>query len=328
MEGKSLSVIVPIYNVQKYLEKCIESIENQTIDIHEVILVDDGSTDNCGRIADNLAKKWDNIKVIHKKNGGLSSARNSGIDAASGDIITFVDSDDYIESNMYEFLIKQMVDANADISIGGVWYEQENGEKYTPYPADVYKVWKKEEALIELNSYRYFNMSFCDAIFKKSLFDMEGYGEGELRFPLGKLSEDQYLMHKIVARSNIVAYSSKPFYHYIQRENSISRNIKINMGPIGASLAQLDFYEKWFPDLAYIAESACVFSHILIYNSYIRQGKRCPKELLKDLKKVSKKYLKSVVKNSYIPMLKKFQAIAFCYCIPIYNKVVKKRKHR
>lgn len=323
-----LTVVTPVYNVEKYLSKCIESILNQTLPVDEIILVDDGSKDRSGEIADEYAAKYNNIKVIHQENGGLSAARNTGIDAATKEYIAFVDSDDYIDSVMYERLMNQLQQDGADISIGGVWYEQENGAKYSPYASDITKIWNKTESLIELNSYQYFNMSFCDAIFKRSLFETEAYGEGKLRFPVGKLCEDFYLMHRIVARAECVTYTSTPFYHYVQRGNSISRNAKVNLAPMDASLAQLEFYKKWFPDLDYIAETAAFFAHASIYTTYCRNGQKCPKDLLKKINPICREYLGSVLKNSYIPKVKKAQALMFCYAKPAYKTIVSRREHR
>ena len=326
--GSELTVVIPIYNVEKYLSKCIDSILAQTLTVDEIILVDDGSKDKSGEIADEYSSKYENIKVIHQKNGGLSAARNTGIDAATKKYIAFVDSDDYIDSTMYETLMNRLQSDSADISIGGVWYEQEEGERYTPYPADIARVWNKTESLIQLNSYQYFNMSFCDAIFKRNLFEMTAFGEGALRFPVGKLCEDFYLMHRIVARTERVTYTSTPFYHYVQRGNSISRNTKVNLAPMDASLAQLEFYKKWFPDLDYIAETAVFFAHASIYTTYCRNGQICPKDLLKKINPICKEYLGSVLKNSYIPKMKKAQALVFCYAKPAYKTIVSRREHR
>ena len=309
--SSELTVVVPVYNVEKYLGKCIDSILSQTLVVDEIILVDDGSRDRSGKIADEYAAKYKNIKVIHQKNGGLSAARNTGIDTATKEYIAFVDSDDYIDS-----------------TIGGVWYEQENGTKYSPYAPDITKIWNKTESLIELNSYQYFNMSFCDAIFKRSLFETEAYGEGKLRFPVGKLCEDFYLMHRIVARAERVTYTSTPFYHYVQRGNSISRNAKVNLAPMDASLAQLDFYKAWFPDLVYIAETACFFAHASIYTTYCRNGQSCPKELQEKINPICRKYLGSVLKNAYIPKVKKAQALMLCYAKFAYKAIVSRREHR
>lgn len=326
--GSGLTVVVPVYNVEKYLRKCIDSILGQTLTVDEIILVDDGSKDKSGEIAEEYAIKHRNIKVIHQKNGGLSVARNTGIDAATKEYIAFVDSDDYIDLTMYETLMSRLQNDGADISIGGVWYEQENGAKYSPYAPNITKVWNKTESLIELNSYRYFNMSFCDAIFKRSLFETEAYGEGQLRFPVGKLCEDFYLMHKIIARAERIVYTSIPLYHYIQRNNSISRNNEVNLAPMDASLAQLEFYRKWFSELEYIAETATFFAYASIYTTYCRSAQKCPEDLQRMIDPICRKYLGSVLKNSYIPKVKKVQALMFCYAKPAYKAIVSRREHR
>lgn len=323
-----LTVVVPIYNVEKYLNKCIESILNQTMEIDEIILVNDGSKDNSGIIADRYAVENERVKVINQRNGGLSAARNAGIDAATKEFIAFVDADDYIEPTMYETLMGILVRNKADIAIGGVWYEQENGLRYSPYKQGMAKVWNKKESMIELNSYRCFNMSFCDAVFKRTLFEIAAYGEEKLRFPMGKLCEDYYLMHRVLARAETVAYVSTPLYHYVQRENSISRNTKVNLAPMDAALVQLEFYKKWFPELAYIAETACFFSYAGIYTSYCRIGQKCPKDLQEEINPICMKYLGSVLKNNYIPKVKKAQAIIFCYGKPAYKIIASWRRHR
>ena len=112
-----ISIIVPVYNVDKYIERCIQSIINQTYKNLEIILIDDGSTDKSGAICDKYSKIDNRINVIHKKNGGLSEARNVGLDIARGDYIGFVDSDDYIHPQMYELLYKNLIGTSADISI-------------------------------------------------------------------------------------------------------------------------------------------------------------------------------------------------------------------
>lgn len=328
--GCRLSVVVPVYNVEKYLERCIESLLSQALRIDEIIIVDDGSPDNCGIIADGFAASNDNIIVIHQQNKGLSGARNTGIDRATGDYIGFVDSDDYVDPQMYSVLIQRAEENNAEISMCGVWYEQETGEGYSPFPLGKEFVWDKETALIELNSYRYLNMSVWKAVYKRELFETEAYGEKQLRFPVGKNSEDYYLMHKIIARADRIAYTSEPFYHYIQRDNSISRYStgKISTEQISASLSQLEFYNKWFPQLSYVAETASAFSHMGIYSGYVRKDMNCPSDLLHDLRLKCRGFLKSVLRNNYIPKSKKAQALTFCYALPVYRAVIRKTTHR
>lgn len=318
-----LTVIVPVYNVEQYLERCLNSIINQTCKPQKIIIIDDGSSDNSSIIADTFASKYENIIVIHKENGGLSSARNAGLKITETEYVTFVDSDDYLSLNMYEKLFAQMEENNADISIGGVWYEYENGEKHTPYKPGVKKVYTKIEALKELNSYRVFNMSFCDKIFKTELFRMRAYGENEIFFPDGKVSEDFYTMFKIIARAEKITYTSEAFYHYTQRPNSISRGKKPNVEPLNAAYAQLEFYRKWFPEICYIAESAYVFHHIGVYKAYERRGLKCPEDIKNAARKISRKYMKSILKNDVISLKKKMQAFIFCYAFFIYKYLIR-----
>lgn len=324
---ESLTVVVPVYNVARFIGKCVDSLLCQTLPIERIILVDDGSIDESGNLCDMFAARHSNILVLHQQNGGLSAARNAGLDAARSEYIAFVDSDDYVEKTMYESMMTILRDQRADIVKCGVWYEQENGERYAPYPAGISAVWSKREALVELNSYQYFNMSFCDAIFRRSLFEQNGASE-KLRFPVGKLSEDYFLMHQVIARADTVAYTSAPYYHYIQRPNSISRNKRISLAPMEASLAQLAFFERHFPDLADIARAACAFSHMGIYTAHIREKVDCPKALLKQLRRVSRCYLPSVLACKRIPPIKKMQAIAFCYALPVYRLVIARTAHR
>ena len=116
---KLISIVLPIYNVENYIEKCMESVLNQTYKNIEIILVDDGSPDNCPIICDQYVKEDNRVKVVHKENGGLSDARNAGIKVANGDYITFIDSDDYVDKDYVEFLYNTIEETDADIAIGG-----------------------------------------------------------------------------------------------------------------------------------------------------------------------------------------------------------------
>ena len=150
-EEELISVIVPVYNVEKYLEKCIDSIINQTYQNLEIILVDDGSTDGSGKICDEYSRKDNRIKVIHKENGGLSDARNIGIKNANGGLIGFIDSDDYITENMFEVLQKDLRKYNADISSCDIQNVNEAGECLkiirVSTEGQTSKVFEREEAL-------------------------------------------------------------------------------------------------------------------------------------------------------------------------------------
>ena len=145
-----LSVIVPVYNVEPFLDKCVQSIADQTYKELEIILVDDGSTDNSPKMCGLWSQKDNRIKVIHKKNGGLSSARNAGIDIAQGEVLSFVDSDDFIEPDMYETMITALQDSGKDIACCGrivdLWGEREKREFSISEP----KVYSRDEAIKEV----------------------------------------------------------------------------------------------------------------------------------------------------------------------------------
>lgn len=318
-----LTVIVPIYNVEKYLEKCVMSIVNQTFKDLKIILVNDGSTDSSGEIADKLKNKFSNIIVIHKENGGLSDARNTGLQIVDTEYVTFVDSDDYIEPNMYEMLLSNFSDIDIDISIGSVWYEQENGQKHCPYIQGVSAKWNRNEALVYLLSFNKFNMSFCDKVFKTELFFSNAYGEEKLMFPIGKKCEDQYLMCKVLARARNVSYSSVPYYHYVQRFGSISRNKSVSLAPLEAAEYQLEFYNTWFPSISYVAESAYLFNCMSICSAFYKRSIKCPDDIFNKANKAKKKYINSVFKFKELSSKKKIQALLFCLSSRLYFKFIK-----
>lgn len=318
---ETISIIVPVYNVEKYLKKCIESIINQTYSNLEIILVDDGTKDNSGMICDEYAQKDNRIKVIHKENGGLSDARNAGMRMATGEYIAFVDGDDYIENDMYEFLYNELKKENADISICNRYLAYENGTIKNIEKHKTRKILNNVEGLIELNSFTSFDMAVWDKLYKKEIFN-------GIEFPKGKNFEDYYVMHKIIAKASKIVYNSTPKYYYVQRENSISRNkdISFAFALIDASYEQISFFEENFPEILYIAKSHQAYIAIAIYNEFIRYNQTCDRK--KELKQIVTKNLKYIIKNKYIPTKKKIQAIIFKLSIPLYEKIIKKVKWR
>ena len=207
------------------------------------------------------------------------------------------------------------------MACGAMWIEKTDGEKFCRVPEGVRKCWDTRGALIELNSYRYLYTSFCCALFCREAI-------GELRFPVGTLCEDYYLLHQVVARCGKVAYISHPVYHYIQRGGSNSRSRKISLAPMDASKAQLGFFCQNFPDIAYVAEADCAFAHMGIYSAYVRSGQACPGPLKKELLRTARKYLPSVLRSGNLPMMKKLQAAAFCFAPPVYRAVISRTEHR
>lgn len=209
-----ISIIVPVYNVEKYIHECVDSIINQTYKNIEIILVDDGSPDNCGKICDEYAEKDSRIKVIHKENGGLSDARNCGIDAASGEWLMFVDSDDYIESDMAQKLLDAAKKENADMAVCSVTLFKDN-KRYTP---DTYFSPEHTVSGIQLLKEKWLNVQFviaCNKIYRKELF------EG-IRYPVGKFHEDEFVIHYLLYKSQKVSIIEDKLYNYRQNEKSIT----------------------------------------------------------------------------------------------------------
>lgn len=308
---KKLSVIIPIYNVEKYLRRCIDSVLKQTYLNLEVILVNDGSTDGCAKICDEYKEKDDRVSVIHKNNGGLSEARNFGLKLVTGEIVTYLDSDDYVDTNMYEKMIKVMEDKGADIVICGTYIDYEDGSTKIKSEKNE-KSFNTEEALIELNSFSSFDMSVCNKIYKKEIIK-------NIDFPVGKKSEDYFVMYQYFARAKKVVVINEAKYHYFQRSNSISRGKNVTRDYIEGSKSQKIFFEKNFPHLNYIGNTAYAFSHIATYNRYIKNGLKMTNAMKKEFKKEVRKHLKDITGNSHISISKKAQAILFSYSLFIYK---------
>lgn len=211
-----ISVIVPVYNVADYLEECVNSLVDQTKDNIEIILVDDGSTDSSKEICNKVAQRYDNIKVIHKVNGGLSSARNAGIDIANGRYLAFVDSDDWVHKDMLKVMFELATKNDADIvqcdflrvnSIEQINNIDDNSD---------YKILSNIESLCELHEETYVNTILAwNKIYRKELFD-------EIRYPNGKIHEDELTTYKLIYKANKIIKTNRVLYYYRYNTNSIT----------------------------------------------------------------------------------------------------------
>ncbi len=211
-----LSVIIPVYNVEEYLVKCVESILGQTYRNLEVILVDDGSKDGSGRICDELAAKDPRVRVIHQENGGLSKARNAGIEAANGEYLTFVDSDDWIEADAYEHLLNLMDKYQVKLVCGGNFdVDGGTGEKTLGLTPAKEEVITTEEMVARMFLWQGCDSSACDKIYHRSLLET-------FRYPEGRVCEDVAVTYKIVLSTDRAAMSDRPFYNYYHRPGSIT----------------------------------------------------------------------------------------------------------
>ncbi|WP_270424946.1 glycosyltransferase family 2 protein [Anaerostipes hadrus] len=308
-----ISIVVPVYNVENYLDRCVKSIIAQVYTNIEIILVDDGSSDNSGKICEKWKEKDKRIIVIHKKNGGLSSARNAGIEIAKGKYIAFVDSDDYISKNMYSELYRVLKQNNSDIAICGRKYVWDNGKRYCRYHYDKrIENYSSKEAIREMNSFRKFDMAAWDKLYRTSLFE-------NIRFPEGKLSEDYYIMYKLFLKSKKVVYYAYPLYYYYQRQNSITKNKKINFDFINAAYDQMIEVSRAVPELKSCVSIAYASANMTVYNFHIKNKVKCTKENKKKMKKAVRCNFKYICKSSDISIIKKIQSLLFITSIPLYR---------
>ena len=207
-----LSIIVPVYKVEQYIHKCVDSILNQSFTDFELILIDDGSPDNCGAICDDYAQKDERIRVIHKENGGLSDARNFGIDASQGEIIGFVDSDDYLDKDMYNQMITYLEENDCDVVCCDTYIVRGDKKKFKPRYKEN-KIFRNEQAINEILNGNLDNAAW-NKIYKRSVIK-------DIRYPKGRIYEDVATTYKFIFNAGKVGYMSKPFYNYIKRKGSI-----------------------------------------------------------------------------------------------------------
>lgn len=248
MEKPLVSIIVPIYNVEKYLPKCLESIKNQTYDNLEILLVNDGSTDNSGKYIDDMQKKESRVKVISKTNGGLSSARNIGLDNCMGEYVCFIDSDDWVDKNFVRHLVEANEKYGSDIAICNIVYIYEDGvlRKHTP------KITQKQcvtnmECLSDLFMGKKFRFHAVNKLYRRKLFD-----ENQIRYPEGRVYEDVFTTYKPIYAAKSVSYVPEDLYFYLQsRQGSIlSTSFKETRFDIFNALDEIgEFVEKKVPDL-------------------------------------------------------------------------------
>lgn len=209
-----ISIIIPVYNVEKYLEKSIESVLIQTYSNLEIILVDDGSTDNSGVICDQFQKKDTRVRVIHKKNGGLSDARNCGIKKSSGKYLTFMDSDDIISDDYIEYLYSLIKKYKTKLSICKYDVTVDVKQNKSVKKGITFKM-NKILTLKHLLLEDIFTVSACAKMYSAELFD-------NITFPVGRLYEDNGTIYKLIDKCDEIAYGEDVKYFYIKRENSIT----------------------------------------------------------------------------------------------------------
>ena len=294
-----ISVIIPVYNVEKYIVCCLESILNQSYKNLEIIIVDDGSNDGSGEICDKYKMLDSRVKVIHKEDGGLSDARNVGMEIATGNYITFIDSDDYVSVDYIENLKKAMTTYKTDISCCDYKKVQENCEMIYQDFGENIEVCSNIECLKQMYYSKIHGMEFVTwgKLYKKSLFD-----NYKIQFPFGKLHEDTYTTYMLVYYAKSIAFVHAKKYFYRIRTGSIM-NSKFNIrhfdGIDATRIASNFFYDQKENELFKCAVNA----HFRAFATMICMFKMNYRE--KDKKSIQKKIMKAYKKDvkSFLPMV-------------------------
>lgn len=260
-----ISIIVPVYKVEPYIRKCVDSILAQTLTDFELILVDDGSPDNCGEICDEYASKDSRVVVIHKENGGQATARNAGLDIAKGDYIGFVDSDDWIEPDMYELLYNMCIENKCDIAnCTSTIYFKNKTVKNGTHPLTVQN---RKEAMRTMLEGKLYDEVVWTKLIKCSLLE-------NIRFPVGVIYEDTAFTYKVIHNASRICCIGAPKYHYIKRDESTMdraiKNLRIDAVLIYEEMYK--FIERNYPELQTLvtlklANSAMVILNLISFNT-------------------------------------------------------------
>ena len=307
-----VSVVVPVYNVRPYLERCISSLIKQTYTNIQIIIVDDGSDDGSSELCDEIKARDNRIEIIHQKNGGLSAARNTGLKYIKGEYIFFLDSDDYISTDAIEKMLSCLLKNNLDIvCCNRVLFWDNNKQKVQYDQIDSLLVMDPKNAIIEMNRYKYIDMSAHSKLFKKELFN-------SIKFPVGKLSEDMFIMYKIFEIADKVGYISEPLLYYYQRKGSISKSKKINFDFVEACKEQMVYVSHKYPDLKLYMEGVYIISNLTVYNAVIGYGGKISKSNFKKIREnIEMYYSKDCVKE--LSSIRKFEIKLFRFNRLIYN---------
>lgn len=300
-----ISVIIPIYNISAYLPKCVDSVLNQTYQHLEIILVDDGSTDDCPGICDDYARKDKRIRVIHKKNGGLSDARNKGIELSEGEYITFIDGDDYVEPDMVEYLHHLLAENRADMSVCQYNKVYEETEKVQPVLHIRGMVAVGNEECVKAFFTFPIGTVAWGKLYRRSMFS-------KIRYPYGKFHEDVYTTYRLVALCNRIVVGNEHKYNYLQRRNSITKSpfqMK-HLDNIKAASMQRRFIRERYPECVTYANAAVVDAVIGCVVKMIRSYRYLP-GLLQEMQGIIRRYELDYLRGRYPVKAKLFSLAAF-----------------
>ena len=266
-EAPLISVIVPVYNVEPYIRQCLDSIINQTYQNLEIILVDDGSPDNCGAICDEYARSDKRIMVLHKENGGVADARNAGLAASTGKYIGWVDPDDWIEADMFEYLLSNAERYSSDIAVCGRVEQYPQRTRIRTW--DEQQLLNTEQALQQLVINNQMGSYLWDKLWERELY-------GGIEFPKGRTFEDISIMHRLFVKANRVLCLPEIKYHYRQRNDSIvgAQKLKSRINRFIADKQRYDDLLADWPQFTHLLEVQCMEAAVNVWNSYYDSTKQ------------------------------------------------------
>lgn len=315
MSSPVISIIVPVFKVEKYLSECVDSILTQTFKNFELLLVDDGSPDKCPQLCDNYAQQDDRITVLHKQNGGLSSARNYALDRVKGKYIIFVDSDDKLAQNSLETLYNEITATNADIVLGKVIRFAENGSLRPYTNIEERRIMSGKEALTMLLKGNLLNISVCGGIYKKEIWD-------NIRMPLGYICEDWFVTPSLYFKATKVVFIPVLYYLYRDNPTSIMGHLNKKVNPQVIEVAehvihiikdadnQLYLYTLW-------SNLKRVWKYVGIIYSQGRQNEE--QDFLSQVRVMLRLYWQDLLKSRHMKFTEKVGVWSFCYCEKIYR---------
>jgi len=318
-----ISVIVPVYNIERYIEKCIKSIINQTYQDLEIILVDDGSSDESGHVCDQYAKTDKRIQVIHKNNEGLSDARNTGLEICRGQYVGFVDGDDWIAKDMYEFLYRTLIENQADVAVCGHYIESDEGVFDVECAEDSLKIYNCREAVYAVVKDKEIHSYAWDKLYRKELFD-------GIRYPIGRYVQDIFTTYKIFMNASKVVCNNQPKYYYYQRQNSIqrTRGNKLNWDQFCAYKEMRENLREDYKDLNEFITICLARYGYAVYNCLLLQNKLDEKETeqKKIIEKTIKECQKEIIKNGWgdWKLHMRLSALGKVWYPTVYRKIKRK----
>lgn len=314
MNNKPLiSIIVPVYNVTKYLDRCVTSIVDQSYKNIEILLIDDGSTDDSGTKCDKWEKKDERIKVVHKSNGGLSSARNVGLCNAVGAYIMFVDSDDVISNDIVRKLYDTCVKFDAEISICDVVHIFD--EKIPEFQMETHATeFSARDAICEMWYQTSFLPSAWAKLYKRELFQ-------SIRFTEGILFEDIDIMHEVFWNAKKIVYSNAKLYGYVHREGSITTKkfSKRDLDILIIVEKMLRFADEKSKDLKSAAESYATSASLRVYLNMPKEKTQQYQEALEKANEYLNKYGTSVLKDRKVRTKNKVAILLYLNCRPVLH---------